>query len=167
MCIRHTLLWDTDELTCQRVASLSEYYAISSILRFNQAVLTCELFSALPKTSFLSYLLSLFVFLTTTNNSVHNTHVPTLLRDISALKQSFSHPSQLYRVVRFALIFWLLFLQRLDADHTGITAWEADSPRENWLFVVKIAMSLSATAVMHTVTTRVSLTNRSSTSHTQ
>ena len=155
MFVRYILIWDSDEETFQRVASLGEYYAIPSILRFNRRVLTCELFAALPKTSFLSYLISLFAFLTTTNDSVHNPHVPTLLRDINALKQTLSHASQLYRAVRYALVFWLLFLQHLDACQSENVTWEESESEENRLFVIKVAMSLSATAVMHTVETGV------------
>ena len=160
LLLQNMLQWDVDSITLQRIASLGNYYALPPIIQFNRLILSNELFTSFHKSSFTSYLLSLFVFLTTSSDAVHNPSVPTLLREINSLKQTTTNPTELYRIVRSSLLFWFLFLQQASPDSISFHSdsngnremeWDESNSESNWLFVVKIAMSLSATAVMHAV----------------
>ena len=162
MCLllQNTLQWDVDNIILQRIPALSEYYALSPIIDFNRLILSDELFVHLTKSSFASYLFSLFVFLTTSSDAVHNLSVPSLLKEINALKQTITNSTELYRIVRSSLLFWFLFLQlatpysilfQSDSHGNRETDWNEADSEANWLFVIKIAMSLNATAVMHAV----------------
>lgn len=160
LLLQNALQWDVDSITLQRIASLSNYYALPPIIQFNGLILSNELFTFLHKSSLSSYLFSLFVFLTTSSDAVHNPSVPTLLREINSLKQTTTNPTELYRIVRSSLLFWFLVLQLANPDSISFHSdangnremeWDESNSESNWLFVIKIAMSLSATAVMHAV----------------
>ena len=160
LLLQNTLQWDVDSITLERIAALSEYYALPPILQFNSLILSSAQFALLPKTSFASFLFSLFVFLTTSSDAVHNPCVPTLLKEANSLKQTIANPTELYRIVRSSLLFWFLFLQlaspssiSFQSDWNGNREmeWDETNSESNWLFVIKVAMSLSATAVMHAV----------------
>lgn len=160
LLLQNVLQWDVDSITLQKIAFLSAYYALPPIVQFNRLILSNEAFTLLHKSSFTSYLFSLFVFLATSPDAVHNPCVPTLLKEINSLKQTIPNPTELYRIVRSSLLFWFLFLQQANPDSISFQSdsngnremeWDESNSESNWLFVVKIAMSLSATAVMHAV----------------
>ena len=84
LLLQNVLQWDVDSITLQKIAFLSAYYALPPIVQFNRLILSNEAFTLLHKSSFPSYLFSLFVFLATSPDAVHNPCVQTLLKEINS-----------------------------------------------------------------------------------
>lgn len=108
--------------------------------------------ASLSPPSALFYLMTSFVFITEEEDVANNPCVVSLLSHLRSLFASLQ-PQQHYPLIRSALLFLILYLQEKTRLHTDPTfqhpiEWSDDA---SLLLVLKLSMTMSASAVLDTV----------------
>lgn len=157
--LNHQILQcDVDEVVMRHLPTLSRFYSYSrtnhqmffpvAIRKCLQMVYSDDVASpSSPSTLF--FLMTSFVFITEEEDVASNPRVVVLLSHLRFLFASLQ-PQQCYPLVRYALLFLILYLQEKTRHsfHDEPIEWNDDA---SLLLVLKLSMTASAAAVLDTV----------------